>query len=311
MTNSKRRRKRNQKNSLLILLLLILAVILVTSFLYKRAHKKDNNTNNIATTSNNASNNADISNNSNETKNNKKEETKPSIVENLTAEEIEQSKKRGLPVLMYHFFYDEQAGETGKDANFMEVHAFEEQIKYLSENNYYVPTWDEVLGYIQGKNGLPLKSVVITIDDGDESLYKHAVPVLNKYNFKATSFLITSRYGGPVDTANYPNIDFQSHSNNMHEAGSDGKGAFLTISYEQGCKDLESCRKVIPNNCIVFCYPFGHFNDNCKKMLKDCNYTLAFTTQGGRVFPGDDPYELPRVRMSKGDTLNAFISKIK
>ena len=312
MTNSKRRRKRKQKNSLLMLLLLILAVTLIALFLYKGTHKKSNNTNNIVLTSNTASNSSE-NNNNNETENNKKEETKPSIVESLTTEEIEQSKKRGLPVLMYHFFYDEQAGETGKDANFMEVHAFEEQIKYLSENNYYVPTWDEVLGYIQGKNGLPLKSVVITVDDGDESFFRLAVPVLQKYNITATSFLITSWYTSPLDmnAEKYKNVDFQSHSHKMHQAGSNGKGAFLTISYEDGCKDLETCRTIITEGCRVFCYPFGHFNDNCKKMLKDCNYTLAFTTQGGRVFPGDDPYELPRVRMSIGDTLNTFISKIK
>ena len=47
------------------------------------------------------------------------------------------------------------------------------------------------------------------------------------------------------------------------------------------------------------------------KILKDCNYILAFTTKGGRVYPGSDPLQLPRVRMSKGDSLNAFVSKIK
>ena len=311
MSNYRKRKKKNN-NSLLKLLLLILAVMLVIFFCSKGTHNKNTNKNNDSGASPTTSNASD-GNNGNETENNKKEEKKPSVVESLTSEEIEQSKKRGLPVLMYHFFYDEQAGETGKDANFMEIHAFEEQIKYLSENDYYVPTWEEVLGYVQGKNGLPLKSVILTVDDGDESFVRLAVPVLQKYNFTATSFLITSWYTSPIDmnAEKYKNVDFQSHSHKMHQAGSNGKGAFLTISYEDGCKDLETCRTIITEGCKVFCYPFGHFNDNCKKMLKDCNYILAFTTQGGRVFPGDDPLELSRVRMSKGDSLNAFISKIK
>ncbi len=304
MANSRRRKKRKYK-SLLALLLFILAVVLIILFIHNKG-KQDNKTvkiNKIVV--------EPITSNNSDENNNKTEEKKPSVVESLSNEEIEQSKKRGLPVLMYHFFYDEQAGETGKDANFMEIHAFEEQIKYLSENNYYVPTWEEILGYVEGKNGLPLKSIVLTVDDGDESFFRLAVPVLQKYNFTATSFLITSWYTSPIAQENFKNVDFQSHSHNMHKAGSDGKGAFLTISYENGCKDLETCRTIIPNNCRVFCYPFGHFNDNCKKILKDCNYILSFTTQGGRVFPGDDPYELPRVRMSKGDSLNAFISKVK
>ena len=35
---------------------------------------------------------------------------------------------------MYHFFYDESAGEEGKDNNFMEISSFENQMKYLSAN---------------------------------------------------------------------------------------------------------------------------------------------------------------------------------
>lgn len=34
-------------------------------------------------------------------------------------------------------------------------------MKYLSENNYYFPTWDEVASFIDGKQVLPEKSVVI------------------------------------------------------------------------------------------------------------------------------------------------------
>lgn len=300
MTN-KRRKKKNNK-SLLIFILLIAVIIAI--FAINNKHQKNNS-------NSNSNNTANTSNTTNSTEPTNTVETKPSPVVKLTAEEIEESKKRGLPVLMYHFFYDSQAGETGKDANYMEIHDFEEQIKYLAENDYYVPTWEEVKGYIDGKNGLPLKSVIITVDDGDESFFRLAVPVLDKYNFTATSFLITSWYTVDVNDPNYTSVDFQSHSHDMHKPGSDGKGAFMTIDYNAGCEDLKTSQSIIGKDCVVFCYPFGHFNENCKKMLKDCNFTLAFTTQGGRVYPGDDPYELSRVRMSKGDSLNAFIQKVK
>ncbi|MBR2241300.1 MAG: polysaccharide deacetylase family protein [Clostridia bacterium] len=300
MANKKRKTKNNYK------ILFLLGIIIIGFFIIINQSKNKSNKQLEKTEINNLDNetiSVDIKNS---------EENKPSVVQSLSAEEIKQSKERGLPVLMYHFFYDETAGETGRDNNFIEIHDFEEQIKYLAENNYYVPTWDEVLGYINNENGLPLKSIVITVDDGDESFFRLAKPILEKYNFKATSFVITSWYGSSVAENQSPSIDFQSHSDNMHISGSDGKGAFLTISYEDACADLETSRSILGGqNCKVFCYPFGHFNDRCKKILKDCNYTLAFTTQGGRVFPGDDQYELPRVRMSKGDSLNSFINKVK
>ena len=40
----------------------------------------------------------------------------------------------GIPVLMYHFFYDSSAGQTGADNNCLEISKFEEQLKYLKEN---------------------------------------------------------------------------------------------------------------------------------------------------------------------------------
>ena len=218
---------------------------------------------------------------------------------------------RNLPVLMYHFFYDEQAGETGSDNNFMEIHNFENQIKYLAENNYYVPSWSEVKDFVDGKIGLPEKSVVITVDDGDESFFRLAVPVLEKYNFYSTSFLITSWYANCIQQYTSPVVDFQSHSHNMHIPGSDGKGAFLTLSYNDACTDLNTSRSIIGENCKVFCYPFGHYNSNVEKTLQDCNYILAFTTKYGRVSPNSNCYELPRIRMSKSDSLNSFIKKVE
>lgn len=299
----KQRRKKKKLNFKVLLLFALIIAIVV--FIGNKMNSKNTNTepntpsNDTSTAQSNTSNSTNTA------------VEKKSVVDSLTADEIEQSKKRGLPVLMYHFFYDASAGETGRDNNYIEISDFEKQIKYLHDNNYYVPTWEEVLGYVNGKNGLPLKSVVITVDDGDDSFFNLAVPVLEKYNFTATSFLVTSWYGYRAQSNPSASIDFQSHSDDMHKAGTGGKGAFLTLSYEEACNDLKQSRSVIGDGCVVFCYPFGHYSDACKKTLKDCNYILAFTTQGGRVFPGDDPYELPRVRMSKGDSLDAFISKVK
>lgn len=302
MKSKKKKRRINTKRVFLAFIILCAIIISIIYFI------KNNSSNN--TSSENISN----SNINSTTITNSEQNSipsKPSVVDSLTQEQIELSQQKGLPVLMYHFFYDETAGETGKDNNYMEIHDFEEQIKYLSENNYYVPTWEEVVNYVKGETGLPEKSVIITVDDGDESFFRLAVPVLEKYNFTATSFLITSWYSSPEGKRSSPIVDYQSHSDNMHRPGTDGKGAFLTISYEDACADLAQTKFIVGENCRVFCYPFGHYNDSAKQILKDCNFILAFTTKGGRVFPGMDPYQLPRVRMSKGISLNSFINMVK
>lgn len=221
------------------------------------------------------------------------------------------TSKKGLPVLMYHFFYDAKAGGKGPDNNWMEISAFEEQMKYLSENNFYFPSWTEVEDYIDGKISLPEKSVVITIDDGDKTFIDLAIPIINKYNVKATSFVVTSWNGNWLPQSyKSSHLDFQSHSHDMHRSGANGKGRFVNLSYKEALEDVTKSKNII-GNCTVFCYPFGHYNDTSKKVLKDAGFKLAFTTNGGRVYRGADKYALPRVRISKGISLSAFKEAVK
>ena len=221
------------------------------------------------------------------------------------------TSKRGLPVLMYHFFYDASKGENGADNNWMEVSAFEAQMKYLVDNKYYFPSWSEVEAYVNGTKTLPAKSVVVTIDDGDASFIKYAIPIIEKYNVKATSFVVTAWNGDWLPKSyKSSHLNFQSHSHDMHRSGANGKGRFVNLSYKEALNDVTKSKNII-GNCTVFCYPFGHYNDNAIKVLKDAGYKLAFTTKGGRVYPGQNKFALPRVRISKGITMKAFEEAVK
>jgi len=218
------------------------------------------------------------------------------------------TKTNGLPVLMYHFFYDKNVS-TGADNNWMEISDFEEQMKYLSENNFYFPSWQEVEDYIDGKISLPSKSVVITVDDGDPSFFNLAVPIIKKYNIKATSFVITSWYGWNAVKYKSNNIILQSHSHNMHKSSTNGKGVLLSSTREQILTDINASNQSIGKS-TVFCYPLGHYNEIVQTVLKEAGIRLAFTTQGGRVYKGSNKMQLPRVRMSKGISLSSFKNKV-
>ena len=215
----------------------------------------------------------------------------------------------GLPVLMYHFFYDKSKGETAKDGNWIEISDFEEQVKYLAENDYYFPTWQEVEDYIDEKTELPEKSVVITVDDGDPTFFDLAVPIIQKYNVQATSFVVAYWYGDRAENKEQ-NISYQSHSYDMHKAGSNGKGAMLSLSNDKIKEDLELSSQVL-GGATIFCYPFGHYNENCFKVLKDAGFKLAFTVEGGRVTKKANKYKLPRVRISGNTSISAFIKKVE
>lgn len=192
---------------------------------------------------------------------------------------------RGLPILMYHWFYDGSAGETGTNGNWMEIGEFEEQMKYLSENGYYFPTWDEVYDFIDG---------VITL-----------------YQINVTSFLITIENGAEnINEYQSPLVSYRSHSHDMHRAGADGNGRFLTLTYEQAYEDLTISKEILGAG-EVFCYPYGHYSDFTKKVLKDAGYMLAVTTEYGRVYPNMDKLSLHRVRMSADEGIASFQGKVQ
>ena len=242
--------------------------------------------------------------------NDKKEENiAPS--KSLLEEKLESGKylsDSGLPVLMYHFFYDKNEREP-QDGNWIEINDFEAQMKYLSENDFYFPTWEEVEDYIDGKTELPEKSVVITVDDGDPSFFELGVPIIQKYNVQATSFVVAYWYGDVAENKE-KNISYQSHSYDMHKGGSNGKGVMLSWSYEKMVEDLKTSQEVL-GGATIFCYPFGQYNELDIKALKDTGFKLAFTTQGGRVKKGASKYELPRVRISGNTGLEAFKKKVE
>lgn len=215
-------------------------------------------------------------------------------------------QENGIPVLMYHFFYDESAGKIDTDNNFIEISKFEQHLKYLKENDYFFPTFGELLQYINEELELPKKSVILTVDDGNVTFFALAAPLIEKYEVPVTSFAITSQCDLMYES-DY--INFESHTHDMHKAGQNGKGLLVNVSYEKAYQDIEQSISIL-NSKEAFGYPFGHYNDTAKQVLKDIGYKVAFTTKYGRVKVGMEPLELPRVRILRDDSFASFIAKV-
>lgn len=231
--------------------------------------------------------------------------------ENTATEE--HHKTNGLAICMYHYVYDEADPPDDLNNNYIEVHALEEEIEYLVENDYYFPTWEEVRQYVEGDLLLPEKSVVLTFDDGAKSFLDLGIPVFEKYQVPATSFLITSNDGeNKVKEYQSDYVTFQSHSDNMHRAGGNiGHGGIFTVmSHDDAVADLEKSIEICGHG-DAFAYPYGDYTDDCRTAVEDAGFTCAVTTENRRAEVGDDPLLLPRVRMSLGQSLDSFIALVE
>lgn len=232
-------------------------------------------------------------------------------VKNTATEE--HHKTNGLAICMYHYVYDEADPPDDLNNNYIEVHALEEEIKYLVENDYYFPTWEEVRQYVEGDLLLPEKSVVLTFDDGAKSFLDLGIPVFEKYQVPATSFLITSKEGeNKVREYQSDHVTFQSHSDNMHRAGGNigHGGIFTAMSHDDAVTDLKKSIEICGHG-DAFAYPYGDYTDDCRTAVQDAGFTCAVTTENRRAEVGDDPLLLPRVRMSLGQSLESFIALVE
>lgn len=90
-----------------------------------------------------------------------------------------------VPVLMYHHV------RPGAGMIATTPENFEDQLRWLAKNDYTTLTTAQFVGHLQGE-GVPRKSVLLTFDDGYLDNWVYAYPLLKKYGFKATIFLVTS-----------------------------------------------------------------------------------------------------------------------
>lgn len=217
-------------------------------------------------------------------------------------------------VLTYHHISDKPfSGITIKPER------FEEDLKILKDNGFNVISMRQMIDGMQGNAIMPPNAVVISFDDGIESFYKYAYPLLMKYNFPAVQFLITSRNESfkPSQAELNPLspdeiremyasglIDIQSHTHNSHDyvyINPDlKKGAKLTnriynpadktTETEEQYKariseDLKTSRDVIYKYTGAYpdmlCFPFGSYNKAVWNAGKAVGFKYFITTQNG------------------------------
>lgn len=95
--------------------------------------------------------------------------------------------KSSVPILMYHHV------RPGAGMIACTPENFENQLQWLQKNGYRSLSLDEFAQHLAGQD--VGKAVLITFDDGYLNNWVYAFPLLQKYGFKATVFLVTSWVG--------------------------------------------------------------------------------------------------------------------
>lgn len=228
-----------------------------------------------------------------------------------------------IPVLMYHHIMEPNHIKEMKqeqNASVISNIQFEEQMKFLNDNGFYVATLDELKQFIEGKKELPKKTVVITFDDGYLSNVTYAYPILKQYDFKATIFMIGTYMFG--DTAKYDFkklqflklkdlnkykdvFSFESHTYDLHRLNDNNKGLLIASSKKDVLNDITKNKELLGAKYLA--YPFGQRNPSAIKALKETSHEMAFTIENGYVTKDSNKiYELPRFGILPDTSMEEF-----
>lgn len=189
------------------------------------------------------------------------------------------SNKSKIRVLTYHFLYDEKSEKCDQEICYT-LTQFEENAKYLRENEYFTMKLDELELYLDGKINIPEKSIVLTIDDGTIFNLK-VIDILEKYKVNLTMFVITGIVKADDKKSEY--LDLESHTDNMHNQyecpgyGMQG-GGILCLPEEKVLSDLKKSQEKLGGS-KYFAYPFFDFNDRAIQLLKKAGFNMAFIGQ--------------------------------
>lgn len=228
-----------------------------------------------------------------------------------------------IPIITFHRVVDSENKKKyfPNDEWVNDLSVTDEELKYLYDNGWKSIDLDEFYCWYNKDCNFPVKTFVITIDDGDSEAYYNVLPVLEKYNFKATLFSIGRYIPEVTEELNEPErlklgydkikelrdnnslLQVESHSYDLHHMVGK-KEVVLTKSIDELKEDFINNEKY---EFTYFAYPYGQYNKKMLNAVSNSNIKMAFKFRHGTYATRlDNKYEIARIKVNSYMTLDDF-----
>jgi peptidoglycan/xylan/chitin deacetylase (PgdA/CDA1 family) len=210
---------------------------------------------------------------------------------------------------------------------------FREQMKSLLDAGYRPLAMDQALGVLSCSK-LSSPAFTITFDDGYESVFTDALPILESLSIPATIFLTTGFLDGlvapPWRSSNSALLsEYRSQAEhfrplNWEQARELARHPLMrigshTVSHpllgavtEDSARDeMVRSKSILADRLGVtpdlFAYPFGvrrygAYSEATEKLLSESGYRCSLTSEISRARMGDGPWRIPRMSLTEEDT---------
>lgn len=244
-------------------------------------------------------------------------------------------------VLMYHDITEQpRAGKSEMTSTL-----FKEQMELLKADGFHIISLNEYADFILNDGSVPDNAVLITFDDGYESFYKDAFPILKEYGYPAVNFIIVSTVGDAslkgepkmtwdqMREMQKSGMDFYSHTYDLHHYGvmrEDGltkpvmtrkqyfKDEKRTETEEEYTKRItddlaaaeQKIKEELNNPRGVVAFPYGAYNEQVLEIMKSLGIELSFTVKPGLNAKGQtNGYRINGAK--EGESAKQLIEKLK
>lgn len=205
------------------------------------------------------------------------------------------------PIITYHHV---GVPSTKWRLNTVSVKSFEYQMKFLMRHGFEVIGFNDLIDGIKEGQQFARNTVILQFDDGYEDNYTYAFPVLKKYGFPATEFLVSDMVGKP-GFLTWDQIKEMEQYRIMAGSHTRHHVYLPALSLERAQDEIAGSKKVIEDHLghriDYFAYPVGGFTQNIKALVHDAGYQAAVTTNRGKNRFNSDLYAIKRIHMSNTD----------
>ncbi len=211
-----------------------------------------------------------------------------------------------LPVIMYHIILED---DSKINDYIITPTQFEQDLIYIKNNGYNTITASQLLDYVHNGGDLPEKPILITFDDGYETVYKYALPLLKKYDMTAISSVIGKQVDYYTQNYNENQINYShstweqlsemykseifelgNHTYDMHYPQDSSRFGTLKNSgeSEQDYKtaletDIGKLNEKFDANLgfkpNIFAYPYGKISDSSRSIIEDMGFEIILTCE--------------------------------
>ena len=224
-----------------------------------------------------------------------------------------------VPILTYHKISPVHA-KTLYPGTFVPPDLFEKHLGFLARKGF-----ETMHLYDLFSGNEPAKPIILTFDDGFQDFEETAAPLLSRFGFGATVFLVsdfvgkTNAWDENIGDVTYPLMSKGSIVRLQelgYEFGSHTRSHIRLSSHDALSQDEEirgsksDLETLLGSPIQTFCYPYGSYDENSLRSVRASGYRFAVTCDKGLNDGTEDPLRLKRIAIRNDTSLPVFVYKL-